>query len=449
MNTAHIVHEQRTFFHSNATKSLAYRIAMLTQLKNLLRENESMLYEAIYKDFKKSAFETYTTELGFLFHEIRIAIKSLKKWTKPKRVMSDIANFPSRQLIIPEPLGSVLVIGAWNYPYQLSLAPVIAAIAAGNTVMLKPSEMAFHTSKAMATIINDTFAPQSLHVIEGGVKETTELLTHRFDKIFFTGSTAVGRIVYEAAAKHLTPVVLELGGKSPTFVLEDANINVAARRIVWAKFLNAGQTCIAPDYILVPASLKASLIEALKMEVRRQFSNLEGENYVQIINERNFDRLHECAGTTLISDRSKRIIAPTIFENAQWEDCIMRDEIFGPILPVITYENLEDALDRVKAREKPLACYVYTNSRKKAHRIIDALSFGGGAVNDSIMHLTNPKLPFGGVGASGMGSYHGKHGFDAFSHHKSMLYKGTLFELPFKYAPYSAWKLKLVKFLLG
>jgi len=422
---------------------------MLRALRAVLKENEPLLCKAIYKDFKKSEFETYVTELSFLFHEIDYAIKNLKKWAKRKWVLSDFANFPSHSYIIPEPLGTVLVIGAWNYPYQLSLAPAIAALAAGNTVVLKPSEIAPYASNAMAKMINEAFDKSYFCVVEGGIPETTEILEQRFDKIFFTGSATVGRIVYQAAAKHLTPVVLELGGKSPTFVLRNANIKVSAKRIAWAKFLNAGQTCIAPDYILVHESIKEEFIKALKSEIASQFRDLEGENYVQIVNERNFDRLHKLADTPLKSDRSKRLIEPTIIEDTNWEDEIMSDEIFGPILPIIIFNNLDDAIAKVKEREKPLSCYIYTNCEEKAQKIIYELSFGGGAINDSIMHLTNSKLPFGGVGASGMGNYHGKFGFDAFSHHKSILSKGTLFEINLKYAPYSSWKLKFMKMIYG
>ena len=449
MKIAEILKSQKTLFNTNVTKDVKYRITMLKVLKKILKENESKLYEAIYKDFKKSEFETYATELGFLFHEIDIAIKSLKKWAKPKWVMGDFANFPSRSYIVPEPLGSVLVIGAWNYPYQLSLAPAIAAIAAGNTVVLKPSEIAPHTSQAMAEMINGAFLESYFCVVEGGIAETTEILEHRFDKIFFTGSTSVGRIVYQVAAKHLTPVVLELGGKSPTFVLKNADIKVAAKRIAWAKFLNAGQTCIAPDYILLHESIKDEFVEALRAEIASQFSDLEGENYVQIINERNFDRLHKLADKELKSDKSKRLIEPTILEDVRWEDSVMSDEIFGPILPIITFGELEEAIAKVKEREKPLACYIYTSCEDRAWHIIRELSFGGGAVNDSIMHLTNSRLPFGGVGASGMGSYHGKYGFDAFTHYKSVLYKGTLFETSLKYAPYKSWKLNFMKMIFG
>ncbi|KIM12835.1 MAG: aldehyde dehydrogenase [Sulfuricurvum sp. PC08-66] len=444
-----VLSAQRAFFATNATKSIAFRKAQLSKLRAQLKANEALLFEAIYEDFHKSVFETYATEIGFLYHEIDVALKNLARWSKPKRLWSDIANFPSFSYIVPEPLGCVLVIGAWNYPYQLSLAPAIAALASGNTVVLKPSEIAPRTSSVMASLINSAFEPNTFCVLEGGVEETTAILAHAFDKIFFTGSTAVGRIIYEAAAKHLTPVVLELGGKSPTFVLADAHIALAAKRIAWAKFLNAGQTCIAPDYIVVDKRIKGLFIEALKREIATQFQDIEGENYVQIINERNFKRLHDLAQIPLVSDKTKRLIAPTLIEEAQWEDSIMSDEIFGPILPIIAFDDLEEVIATVKARPKPLACYVYTQSKINAQKIIDELSFGGGAVNDSVMHLTNSRLPFGGVGASGIGSYHGKYGFDTFSHHKSVLVKWSRFELSLKYAPYTRWKYRVMQRIFG
>jgi aldehyde dehydrogenase (NAD+) len=445
---------QRTLFNSNITKDIKYRKAQLALLKHTLKSNESALFDAIYQDFRKSPFETYATELSMIYHEIDLAIKQLDKWAKPQRVTTDFANFPAKSYIYPEPLGTVLVIGAWNYPYQLSLAPVVAALSAGNTVVLKPSEIAPHTSAIMAELINEAFDPSYLHVIEGGIPETTAILEERFDMIFFTGSTTVGKIIYQAAAKHLTPVVLELGGKSPTFVLSDANIEMAVQRIVWAKFLNAGQTCIAPDYILVDSQIKDAFVTALSAEVTKRLSDTSGENYTQIINERNFNRLTAMIDEGKViygneQDSSTRTIAPTIMDNVIFEDEVMQEEIFGPILPIIAYDNLDEAITKVKEREKPLSCYIYTESKKLGDKIIGEVSFGGGAVNDSIMHLTNPRLPFGGVGASGMGHYHGKFGFNSFSHHKSIIKKSTLFEAPFKYTPYSEWKLKLMRLIMG
>jgi aldehyde dehydrogenase (NAD+) len=452
-----IIDQQRQFFNTNQTKSSAFRVAQLKKLKHLLKSNEEVLYEAIYKDFAKSSFETYATELSIIYHELNLLIKKVPKWSKPIKVRTNLANFPAKSYIIPEPLGVSLVIGAWNYPYQLSFLPALTALAAGNTVILKPSELPLNTSKVMAQLINDHFPAEYFHVVEGGVPETTELLKQPFDKIFFTGSIPVGKIVYEAAAKHLTPVTLELGGKSPAFILADAKLKMTVKRLVWAKFLNAGQTCVAPDYVLVDKSIENDFLLALKAEIKSQFPIVKQitENYVQIINDQNFLRLQSLLeshqnqifyGGQMLPE--KRLIVPTVLKDINFDDDIMKDEIFGPILPVIAFDNLDEAIQQVKNRPKPLALYVYGQNRKLIRKILDDISFGGGAVNESVMHLTNSYLPFGGVGSSGMGSYHGKVGFDAFTHYKSVLDKPTWLEFDIKYAPYTKLKRKLLKFLL-
>lgn len=455
MEIRDILKQQQDFFNSNKTKDVSFRITQLKKFKSILKENESLLYKAIYEDFGKSEFETYVSELSLLYHEINNFIKNIKKWSKRKKVSTGLVNFPARSYIIPEPLGVTLVIGAWNYPYQLSLVPAITSISAGNTVIVKPSELPAKTSEVMAKIINENFPSNFFYVVEGGAKETTELLEHRFDKIFFTGSIPVGRIIYQAAAKHLTPVTLELGGKSPTFVLADTDIKMTAKRIVWAKFLNAGQTCIAPDYILVDQSIEEKFLTALKTEIEASYKIKEdiGENYLRIINTSNFDRLsklidHDNVYFGAYLNRDKIFISPTILQNVSFEDEIMKDEIFGPILPVIAFNNLDEAIKRVKERPKPLSCYIYSKNRKKIDKLLNELSFGGGAINDSVMHLSNSKLPFGGVGLSGIGNYHGKAGFDTFSHYKSILDKPFWFEANLKYAPYSKKKLTLIKWLL-
>ncbi|EPR67945.1 Aldehyde dehydrogenase [Cyclobacterium qasimii M12-11B] len=378
----------------------------------------------------------------------------MKKWSKRKKVSTGIANFPAKSYIIPEPMGVTLIIGAWNYPYQLSLLPAITSLAAGNTVILKPSELPSRTSKVMARIINDNFPSNYFHVIEGGVKETTELLENRFDKIFFTGSIPVGKIIYQAAAKHLTPVTLELGGKSPTFVLADADIEMTAKRIVWSKFLNAGQTCIAPDYILVDQSIEALFLKALKDEIEANYKNKGDieENYLRIIDNKNFDRLSKLIETGQVYfgadlNRAKRFIGPTILQNVSFKDEVMKEEIFGPILPVLSFTNLEEVIKTVKERPKPLSCYIYSKNRKTIDKLLTELSFGGGAVNDSVMHLSNTNLPFGGIGSSGIGSYHGKAGFDSFTHYKSILDKPFWFEGNIKYAPYTKKKKAIIKWL--
>jgi aldehyde dehydrogenase (NAD+) len=450
-----LYNKQQDFFNSNKTKNVSFRIEQLQKFKQLFKENENVLYKAIYEDFGKSEFETYASELSLLYHEINIFIKNIKRWSKRKRVATGLANFPAKSYIIPEPLGVTLVIGAWNYPYQLSLVPAITSMAAGNTVIVKPSELPSKTSAVMAEIINSNFPQNYIHVVEGGVQTTTELLGHRFDKIFFTGSIPVGRIIYQAAAKHLTPVTLELGGKSPTFVLPDCDFKITAKRIVWAKFFNAGQTCVAPDYILVDKSIEIKLMEALRYEIEA-FYKVSGdinENYVRIINSNNFDRLQKLIDTDKIyfggnTDKDKRLISPTILQNVSFDDEIMQDEIFGPILPIISYLSIDEAIAKVKERPKPLACYIYSKNRKTINKILKEVSFGGGAVNDSVMHLSNSNLPFGGVGLSGIGSYHGKFGFDTFSHYKSILDKPFWLEPNIKYAPYSIKKLRIIKLLL-
>ena len=449
-----VFQNQKNFFNSNKTKSIDFRKQQLKKLKKLLKENEDVLFEAIYRDFKKAKFETYTTELSLLYSEIETALSQLNSWSKKKRVRTNFANFPAKSYIIPEPLGVVLVIGAWNYPYQLAIAPAIAALTAGNTVILKPSEIAFHSSAIMAKIINESFDAAVFYVQEGGVPEITTLLELPFDKIFFTGSTAVGKIVYQAAAKNLTPVTLELGGKSPTFVCKDADLEMSAKRMVWAKFLNAGQTCIAPDYVLVEETIKTSFLKAIVRELKKTNYCIVNENYVQIINDRNFERLKKLIDPNKIyyggkTDKTERLIYPTILDNCTFDDLVMQEEIFGPILPIISFTNLDEALAKVKEREKPLSCYVFTSSYAIQHKIENELSFGGGAINDAIMHISNDKMPFGGVGASGMGNYHGKFGFDTFSHFKSILNKPTWLEFNFKYSPYTEWKQKIIKILLG
>ena len=447
--------EQECFFNSNKTKSISFRIEQLKKFRKLIKENESELYAAIYEDFGKSEFETYISEISLIYHEISIFLKNIKSWSKPKRVSTGLANFPARSYIIPEPLGVTLVIGAWNYPYLLSILPAITSMAAGNTVIIKPSELPSKTSAIMAKIINDNFPKDYCHVVEGGVETTTELLTHRYDKIFFTGSIPVGKIIYQAAAKKLSPVTLELGGKSPAFVLSDCDIKMTVKRIVWAKFFNAGQTCVAPDYILVDQSIEQKFIEALENRLKEYYKTNGdiNENYVRIINTNNFDRLEKLIDQDKVcfggeTDRENRFISPTILKNVSFEDEIMEDEIFGPILPILSFTNIDEAILKVKERPKPLSGYIYSKNRKVISKILNEVSFGGGAVNDSVMHLSNSNLPFGGVGLSGIGSYHGKFGFDTFSHFKSILDKPSWFESNIKYAPYSKSKMKLIKWLL-
>ncbi len=455
MNVSELISAQKAYFNDNETKPLKFRLRALAKLKSVLKKNEQALYDAIYEDFGKSEYETYETELSLIYHELNHALKNLPDWAKEKKVKTNMPNLPATSYIIPEPLGSVLVIGAWNYPYQLSLIPLISAVAAGNTVILKPSELSAKSSAIMAKLINENFDAEFIHVVEGGVKETTELLEHKFDKIFFTGSIPVGKIVYQAAAKHLTPVTLELGGKSPVFVLPSCDLKMAAKRIVWGKFLNAGQTCVAPDYVLVHDDIKDKLLAEMKKLVEEIYdmdSDIQ-ENYVRIINDKHFDRLTALIETGKLfiggkSDKAKRFIQPTILQDVSFDDEVMKDEIFGPVLPVISFASLNKVIPEVKARPKPLALYIFGRKRKYINRILSEISFGGGAVNDTVMHLSNGHLPFGGVGDSGIGNYHDEAGFKTFTHYKSILDKSTLIEPFLKYPPYTLTKLAILKGLL-
>ena len=449
-----LIEEQRKFYNANNTKSVEFRIKQLKKFMQLLKENESLLEQAIYSDFKKSAFDNYTNELALLYCDIVEAINHVKKWSKRKKAKTNLVNFPAKSYIIPEPLGVSLIIGAWNYPYQLSLAPVVAAIAAGNTVILKPSELPVNTSKVMAQIINDNFEPEFFRVVEGGIPETTELLEQKFDKIFFTGSVPVGKIVYQAAANHLTPVTLELGGKSPVIITEGCNLTISVKRLIWAKYLNAGQTCIAPDYVLVHHSLKEEFLKLAKHEIEKEQFSVENDNYVQIINTKKVTRLANMLDSEKVYFGGKydvvtRLFEPTIMHNVSFDDKVMQEEIFGPILPVITYNSIEEAIARIKTRQKPLACYIFTADRKLRDKILNEISFGGGAVNDALMHIANSNMAFGGVGESGIGGYHGETGFKAFTHYKSILDKPTWFELNLKYFPHTKTKLKWIKVLMS
>ena len=453
MDFQNILSDQRNLFNSQKTKNLKFRKMYLEKLKEVLLKNEELLYDSIYKDFGKSKFDTFTTEISFVLKDIDYFLKNLNSLAKPKKVRTNLANQLGSSKIYPEPLGCTLVIGAWNYPYQLSLSPVVAALAAGNTCILKPSEIAENTMKAMAKIINENFPKEYFYVAEGGIEETTEILKLKFDKIFFTGSPKVGQIIYEAAAKHLTPVTLELGGKSPAIVTSSANFEVAAKRIVWGKFLNAGQTCVAPDYILVDEKVKDSFLDSLQSYIQKFNYHSESENYTQIINQRNFDRLVNLIDQEKVyfggkTDAAKRYIEPTIMHDVTWNDKVMQEEIFGPILPVLTFKNFNEALLQIAAYEKPLSAYLFSDNSEEKEEFTSKISFGGGCINDVVMHLSNDYLPFGGVGNSGIGNYHGKYGFDAFSHQKAVLDRATWGEPDLKYPPYTDKKLNWIKKLL-
>lgn len=443
---------QKAFFDSNSTKSVEFRKKQLKKLLQVLHQNEELMNKAIYKDLKKSKFEFLETELGLIYSELKYTIDHLKQWSTKKYVPTNLVNFPATSYIIPEPLGTVLIIGAWNYPFLLSIHPLVSAIAAGNTAIVKPSEIAPHSSKVIADIINSNFEPNYIYVQEGGVSESTELLKLQLDKIFFTGSTAVGKIIYEAAAKNLIPVTLELGGKSPCFVFDDAPIDVTAQRIVWGKFINAGQTCVAPDYLVVDQKIKTKLIAAIQKHIQKIYGNspLGSPHLSKIVNENHFQRLSQLLDQDKIVfggelSKDKHLISPTVMDQIEFDHSIMEEEIFGPILPIITFNQVEEVISEIKKRPKPLSLYAFTISKKNKNRILEELSFGGGIFNETLVHLANHHLPFGGVGSSGMGSYHGKFGFDNFSHFKSIIDKPTWFEPSFKYPPFSKWKFNILK----
>lgn len=453
MGFNHILQKQKSFFKTHETKDIQFRISQLSKLKTLIIENESILYDAVYKDFGKSKFDTYTTEISLILKDIDFFISNCKKLSKPSLVKTNLSNQLGKSKIYYEPLGNILIIGAWNYPLQLTLCPMIAAVAAGNTCIVKPSELAFNTMKAIASLMNTNFTEDFIYFAEGGIEETKQILELKFDKIFFTGSPKVGKIVYMAAAKHLTPVTLELGGKSPAIVSAKSNIDVAAKRIVWGKFLNGGQTCVAPDYVYVESSIKNDFLQLLKKYIRKFNYNETSTNYTRIINQRNFERLIQLISEDKTFEggnynEEKLWIEPTVLTDITWEDNVMNEEIFGPILPVLEYENFDDVLYTIQEYEKPLAAYLFSNNIKEKEMFINTISFGGGCINDVVMHFTNTNLPFGGVGQSGMGNYHGKYSFYTFSHAKSILDRATWGEPNLKYPPYSEEKSYWIKKLI-
>jgi len=458
MRTQHTVRDillqQRQFFNTGKTKNVSFRIEQLNILKQAVLDNTDAILDALKADLHKPTFESYATEIGAI-KEIDYAIKNIKSWTKSKKVATPLDQFPSSARIYPEPLGVVLIIGPWNYPFQLMISPLVGAIAAGNCAIVKPSELAQHTSSIVAEILQKNFDPAYISVVEGGVEISQQLLKEKFDHILFTGGTSVGKIIMEAAAKHLTPVTLELGGKSPCIVDADVHIEHAAKRITWGKFINAGQTCIAPDYLLVDRNIKKDLLEGIKKCIAEFYGDEpeKSQDYARIVNQRHFDRLTKLLkdGETIIGGKTNpedRYIAPTVIDNVSLDSPIMQEEIFGPILPVIEYTDLSEAIASVNDRPKPLALYFFSKNKNHQQRVLRETSSGGVCINDTVMQVGVPGLPFGGVGPSGMGSYHGKASFDTFSHQKSVLSKSFLFEPQWRYAPYEG-KLNLLKKLIG
>ena len=444
------------FFDTEQTKSIEFRLQQLRKLKNSIVKHEQAIMEALKTDLGKQSFEAYTTEIGFVLSNISYAIKHLQKWTKPKRVRGTLSLFPSKGSVQYEPYGTVLIIGPFNYPFQLVIEPLIGAIAAGNCAVVKPSELTPNVSRVITELISDAFIPDYICSIEGGVEINQALLQESFDYIFFTGSTRIGKVVMEAAAKNLTPVTLELGGKSPVIVDESADIAVAAKRIIWGKTINAGQTCVAPDYIMVQESVKDNLVSALKEEIVDFFGENpeESKDLGRIVSDKHFERLKEILEKDkeqIVSggkaSQDTRYIEPTILA-ANWNSNSMQEEIFGPILPILTYKTLEEAIQSIKKLDKPLALYVFTNKKEVVDKVLGAISSGGACINDVLTHIVHPDLPFGGVGASGLGAYHGKYSFITFSHQRSILKKSTRFQLPLIFPPYTDEKERLIRKVL-
>lgn len=447
-----IVTIQRNFFLKGNTLSVDFRLTQLNKLRLILKNNESMILDALHNDLRKSNFEGYETEFGIVLEELNYTIKHLKTWMQATKVKTQMAQFPAKCFTYPEPYGVTLIISPWNYPFQLSMAPLIGAIAAGNTVVLKPSNKSSNTSKVLTKLLEENFPKELISVVNGGRAANTSLLDQKFDYIFFTGSVPVGKIVMEAASKNLTPVTLELGGKSPCIVDETADLKLTAKRIVWGKFLNAGQTCVAPDYLYVHKSVKNELIKHLKRYIIKFYGKnpKESNDYPRIIDGKAFERLIDYLNCGKIAiggdiDQDELYIEPTILDNITFEDKVMKDEIFGPILPVLEFESLNEVIDTINERPKPLALYFFSNNEKNISRILQRTTSGGACINETIIHVASLYLPFGGVGESGMGKYHGASSFETFSHIKSVVKKDFSMDVPLRYPPFSSSKLSKLK----
>jgi aldehyde dehydrogenase (NAD+) len=435
-----LIDKQKAYFQTNETKKLSFRLEALRKLRAAVQSHEKELMDALKSDLNKSEFDSYSTEIGVVLEEIRFTMKHLRLWTKPKRVKTPLTHIGSRSYIYPEPYGLALIIAPWNYPLQLAIAPLIGAIAAGNCAIIKPSELTPKTSETMAKLVGDIFPEEYISVVLGGVETSTALLAENVDYIFFTGSVPVGKLIMETAAKNLIPVTLELGGKSPCIVHEDAKIKLAAKRIAWGKFMNAGQTCIAPDYLYLHQNIKDQFLYDLKEAIQELYGEnpLNNENFTRIVSEKHFNRLHSFLKNGNVFsggkiNKEKWMIEPTVLTNISWEDPVMQDEIFGPILPVMEYNHLPEVFQCIKSHPKPLSLYLFTKSTEVQQDVVKSVSFGGGCINDTVYHFVSPYLPFGGVGNSGIGAYHGKGSFDTFSHEKSVLKQTTLFDIPVRY----------------
>ncbi|MGY5238991.1 aldehyde dehydrogenase [Clostridium tertium] len=452
-NILNIFNSQKEFFYSNKTKDINYRINNLKKLKNLIKENEQDIMDALYKDLRKSNFESYATEIGIVYDELNLHIKNLRKWSKREKRKSPIVHFPAKSYIYKDPYGVTLIIGPFNYPFQLVIAPLIGAISAGNCAIIKPSESTQNIALLLEKIINENFKQNYIRVVNplGGKDTVSYLLDLKFDYIFFTGSVRVGKIIMEKASKNLIPVTLELGGKSPCIVDNSAKLGLAAKRIVWGKFLNAGQTCVAPDYILVQKDIKEKLLKELKKELLLQFGSdiKSSSDFPRIVNKHSLLRLKNYLNDGEIYfggsvDEKDLYLEPTILTNIKENSLIMEEEIFGPILPILEYSSLDEALTYVINKDKPLALYYFSEDSTSIEKVLNSTTSGGVTINDTIIHVASSYLPFGGVGPSGMGAYHGKASFDVFTHKKSVIKRGTFIEFPIKFAPYNN-KINLLK----
>lgn len=450
-----IINEQRAFFYTGAVLDINYRIQALNRLKSCIIKYKSEISESLNKDLGKSDYESYMCEIGLVLSEINYMLKHIRLFSREKTVHTPLAQFHSRSFKKPFPYGVVLIMSPWNYPFFLTIEPLVDAVAAGNTAVIKPSAYSPHTSQIMKKLILECFDEKYVSVITGGRAENTCLLNEHFDYIFFTGSESVGKEVMRLAAEHLTPVTLELGGKSPCIVEKSANIKLAAKRIVFGKYLNCGQTCVAPDYVYCDKKIKDQLIEEIKKQIQKQFGDnaFENKDYGKIINKKHFDRICNLIDKNKVvhggkSDADKLKIEPTLMDMVTFEDAVMQEEIFGPVLPVLTYDSLNQAIQEINSMPHPLALYLFTNNKEIAKKVTSRCGFGGGCINDCVIHLATSEMGFGGFGESGMGSYHGKEGFQTFSHYKSIVDKKTWIDLPMRYQPYKKLNEKIVHLFL-
>ena len=450
-----LVTRQRSYFQSGATLPVSARLAALRRLYNAISSHEKEIRRALQKDLGKSGFESYMCETGMVLEEISYMLKHTRKFAREQRVHTPLAQFCSRSYKKPSPYGVTLIMSPWNYPFMLTLSPLADALAAGNTAVVKPSAYSPYTSEVLLSILTECFDPKYVAVVTGGRAENTCLLREHFDYIFFTGSQAVGKEVMRSAAEHLTPVTLELGGKSPCIVDQTADIRLAARRIVFGKYLNCGQTCVAPDYVYCHRSVKDQLIKEVQKQIRRQYGKqpLHSSDYGKIINEKHFNRILGLIDEKKVvhgggSDRSTLRIEPTVMDNVTFSDAVMQEEIFGPVMPILVFDSLDEVIRRINSMPHPLALYIFTSDKKAARKVTARCGFGGGCINDTIIHLATSEMGFGGFGESGMGAYHGKTGFDTFTHYKSIVDKKTWIDLPMRYQPYRKGDEKLVRFFL-